>query len=444
MKWRLSGAARRRWRRFWFPPVGARLGHGGDRLAVSCLPLLGWIHYLLAACSTRALFALAVAGLLPATLLFALGMDTAPTLIGYALLAWMVAGAAAGYWWRPRLRMQVATPPRVLCGMPFELRYTVANNGRRPLRDLAIGTLFFPDPLQLRLRGAWLPWLAAGAVTVVTGRGLALRRGRYRLPPLRCDSAFPGGLWRWGRTDWQERPLTVYPAFTPLREFDLPLGARHRQELNAARHLAREALEFHGCREYREGDVLRHVHPRSSARLGVPVVKEFQAEGRGRTALLVDTWRAPWPVGFWLSRRDPVEQVLSLAAAAVDALARSERVLELLAAGPGVYRFVSSGSGGYREDALDILASLEPCARDPLTRLEPLLLEEIRAIQSVCLLFTRWDERRAQLVQLLEAWRVGLKVVVVAGGSGRRDPRLPPEVVNVSARAVRRGEVLAL
>jgi len=408
------------------------------------VPLLGWLHYLLAACTTRAFFALAIAGLLPAALLFALGAEAAISRLGFALLAWLTAGAAAGIFWRPRLRVEAATPERVICGAPFTLRYTVTNLGRRALRDLAIGTLFFPDPLQLRLRGAVIPWLAAGARATVTGSGLARRRGRYRLPPLRCDSAFPGGLWRWGRPDWRARPLTVYPAFTPLRQFDLPLGARHRQDLNASRHLAREALEFHGCREYREGDVLRHVHPRSSARLGVPVVKEFQAEGRGRTALVVDTWRAPWPTGFWQLRRDPVEQVLSLAAAAVDALARSDRVLELLAAGPGLYRFVSSGRGGYRDDALEILASLEPCARDPLTSLAPLLLDEIRAIQSVCLLLTRWDERRAELVKLLEAWQVGLKVVVVTSRTGAPGAHVPPDVVRVAARAVQRGEVAAL
>ena len=117
------------------------------------------------------------------------------------------------------------------------------------------------------------------------------------------------------------------------------------------------------------GDALRHVHPRSSARLGVPVVKEFQAEGRSRTAVLVDT-RAGNVLSCMrarLMREDPVEAALSLAAAITDALSTTDRVLELLVAGPQIYRFVSAGRVGYLEEVLDILAAVEPSWKTRLT-----------------------------------------------------------------------------
>lgn len=442
---RSRGAGRRRARRFlFFPPVGARLNRDAGRLAVSAVPLLGWAHYFLAAFTTPALPAIICVGIGPTAGFCLLGaVDARGARLGFALLAWLATSAALGLIWRPRLAVRVSCPGRVLCGTPFPLRYEVTSLRRICLRDIAVGTLFFPDPFQLRLQTERLPLLGPGATATIQGEGLARRRGRYLLPPLRYDSSFPGGLWRWGHTDWRERLLIVYPRFRRLERLELPLDARHRLDLDAARRLARSALEFHGCREYRDGDALRHVHPRSSARLGVPVVKEFQAEGRGRAAVLVDTWRAPGLAGLLRPQRDPAEQVISLAAAVVDALSRSDRVLELLAAGPGIHRFVSAGRSGYLDEALGILAALETCARDPLKRLGPLLLDEIRTIQSVCLLLTRWDACRAALVERLEVLRTELKIVVVTT-DGRRPPGLPDAAVCLAERAVRQGEVTSL
>lgn len=407
------------------------------------VPLLGWFYYLLVAHTTPRLFAVGVIGAAPTAAMFLIGIDMEASRLGFAVLAWIVAAVAVGYVWQPRLNVRALWPTRVECGRAFVLRYEVRNSGRLWARDVGLDTLTYPDLRHLRLHPARLDALAPDACDTVDGGGLARQRGCYLLPPLRCDAAFPFGLWRWGRTDWTERRLTVYPRYSRLTDFDIPLGQRHRQDLTQARQLARSALEFHGCREFRQGDALRHVHPRSSARLGVPVVKEFQAEGRGRTAVVVDTWRALWRPRRPFHGSATVEAALSVAAAVVDALARSDRVLELLVAGPGVYRFVSAGCLGYLEDTLDILAAVEPCTADPFEQLEPLLLEEIRAIQSVCLILTRWDARRAALLQTLDAWQVGLKVVLLTPGLERPD-ELPPDVVCVPVRSVLRGEVAEL
>lgn len=241
-----------------------------------------------------------------------------------------------------------------------------------------------------------------------------------------------------------DRRLTVFPAHAPLTALDIPMGARHRLDTHAARQLTRSALEFHGCREFRAGDALRHLHPRSSARAGVPVVKEFQAEGMGRTAIVVDTW-ARLPATVRRVVDDPVvEACLSLAAAVAEHLSRSDRVLELLAAGPGLYRFESAGRAGFLEEVLDILASVDPVGTDPLSRIQPVLMDEIRAIQSVCLILGRWDRKRAALVQELAAWQVGVKVILVTWREGVPPTELPDGAVCVSAGRVRRGEVVAL
>ena len=430
-------------RRFRDPPIGYQ--HGRHSRFTRNLPTICWLYYWLNAHATPRLVVLGVVGLGPAALLMMIDYDSRILYVGFVVLAWMAVSVAAGLLACPRLRVVAQGPVRVECGSRFTTRYTVTNAGRRAARDLAVDTLIFSDWMSLRLGRARLPLLRSGATETLQVHSSALARGLYTLPALRYDSAFPCGFWRWGHTERRDRVLSVYPRYARLATLDIPLGNRHRQDLSTSRELAREALEFHGCREFRDGDALRHVHPRSSARLGVPVIKEFQTEGRSRTAVLVDTkesgllsdWRAR------ITRDDPAEAALSLTAAVVDALSSTDRVLELLVAGPQVYRFVSAGRVGYLEEALDILAAVEPSRTDPLDKLEPLLLDEIRAIQSVCLILIGWDARREALVRQIQMWGVGLKLVLVTA-RGQSAAGLPDDAVCISARALLRGEVNSL
>jgi uncharacterized protein (DUF58 family) len=425
------------------PPIGYQEGRKA-RLTRN-FPLVSWVYYWLTAHTTLRLLLVGAAGVGPTALLLLVGFENRITLVGFAISAWVAVCMAAGWVWRPRLSVTVQLPSRVECGSRFVTRYTVCNRGPRTARDLGVDTLIYSDWLSLRRQRVWLDELLPGETETIEGEGLAIARGVFVLPALRYDSGFPCGFWRWGQTGPAERKLFVFPRYTRLETLDIPLGNRHRQDLSHARELAREALEFHGCREFRDGDALRHVHPRSSARVGVPVVKEFQAEGRSRTAILVDTRDrgVAERIRVSLSREDPLEAALSLTAAIIDHLSVTDRVLELLVAGPEVYRFRSAGRVGYLEEVLDILAAVEPCRGDPLDNLEPLLFEEIRAIQSVCLILTGWDARRETLVRDLGAWEIGLKAVLVVA-RGQRVDGLPPEVVCVSARDVLDGEVSVL
>ncbi len=123
--------------------------------------------------------------------------------------------------------------------------------------------------------------------------------------------------------------------------------------------------------------------------------------------------------------------------------ARSDRVLELLIAGPGIFRFVSAGRVGYFEEVLDILAAVEPCSGDPLPDLLPLLMEEIRAIQSVCLVLGHWNAYRAALVQSLNDCDVGVKVILVSR-RGTAPASLPPGSTYLNVQAIKKGEVTTL
>ncbi len=402
---------------------------------------ISWVYYWLTAQMTIRLLLVCTVGLTPAVLMMLLGWENRAFNISFAVIAWILSCMLVGWLLRPTLHIEAQLPTRIECGSTFATQYRVRNIGRRTARSLAIDTLIFPGFIGLWVQRALLNTLAAGEEATVSGSVTVNVRGVFTLPLFRWDSDFPCGFWRWGRTDHRnERLLFAYPRYVRLDSFDIPLGNRNRNELSSATELTREAFEFHGCREFRDGDSLRHVHARSSARLGVPVVKEFQTEGRSRTALLIDT-RGKWMFGGireHFLRIDPFEAAFSVTASIVDYLSTTDRILELLVAGPDVYRFVSAGRVGYLEEVLDILAAIEPMRKDPLEKLKPILFDEIRLIQSVCLVLTGWDERRSDLIEEISVWDIGLKVILLTP-FGKRPDDLPGDVICLSAREVLKG-----
>ncbi len=432
-----------RWSAILFPCLGQRVIDNRSWQGRH-FPLISWFYYASAAWIAPRLIALVFLGFVPTISMLFFGGRPAAVFLCYAIVAIIVAGFAGGWFMRPRIEVKAHLPLRVEAGSDFIIRYEVTNRGQLPACDVALESLPFPYLLELRTRPAWLGYLRPGEQATVSGGGRALKRGRYRLQPFRWDTDFPLGLWRWGHTDWSDRTMNVYPAHAVLQSIDLPSGAHHRRETHAASHLTREALEFHGCREFRSGDLVRHIHPRSSARLGFPVVKEFKAEGRGRTALAIDTWRRHRWVGNDLMRDPVVEASLSLAASVVDHLARTDRVLELLIAGPGLYQFESAGRSGFVDEVMDILAAVEPSREDPLPSWSSLLLEEIREIQNVILFLSRWDQRRASLVRDLQDAGVGLSVYMLYFRDYLAALDIPSDVHAIDARAVLRGEVATL
>ena len=79
----------------------------------------------------------------------------------------------------------------------------------------------------------------------------------------------------------------VYPRFYSMESFQLPLGRRYQPGgIPLASHTG-DSLEFMGTREYRPGDPIKHIHWRSWARVGKPVVMEFQEEFFSRIGIIL-------------------------------------------------------------------------------------------------------------------------------------------------------------
>ncbi len=130
----------------------------------------------------------------------------------------------------------------------------------------------------------------------------ASRRGRWELGPLNVRHADPLGLASVGSILGEPAQVTVWPAVTDLGlPSDALVGEPDRVALGARSPSTDDAA----LRDYREGDDLRRVHWRSTARLGALMVRSDERAGMRSASVLLDLPTheddAEWTVSFGAS-----------------------------------------------------------------------------------------------------------------------------------------------
>lgn len=194
--------------------------------------------------------------------------------------------------------------------------------------------------------GMFIPFLVPGRPRRITYQTTALQRGEHHGGVVTFRSHGLAGLFRASRSTDTHTSLTIFPAYRVLEDFPLPGHDRVAPETAQAR--SRSGIEFHGVREYREGDSLRRVHWRSTARRGQLIVREFEDDATGRVTLLLDTRiTGTDDAGF--------EDLIRAAASVAHYLGRTGASIRIIAAQPDG---VLDVDGGWR-DAAHALARMQ-------------------------------------------------------------------------------------
>lgn len=208
-------------------------------------------------------------------LYFALALGLATLIIGFAYPFWNL--------WRVSIRRRV--PPWGFAGQPLFIELAVANrrrwtpafalllvDDRGPLPDPRDGTVHVP---------VVYPRQAA-----VSGYHVNLpRRGRYRWRYVKIASSFPFLLFERALLIRAPSELIIYPRPGRLKG---PILPRPRGSQRAQPSRVRGTQEFHKLREYQLRDDARWIHWRSTARIGKPMVREFDAEGGDSVLIVLD------------------------------------------------------------------------------------------------------------------------------------------------------------
>ncbi|MEX2173613.1 MAG: DUF58 domain-containing protein [Pirellulaceae bacterium] len=258
------------------------------------------------------------------------GMMIAPLLLNWRL----VMASLLGVWVRRQL------PEQISAGEPLTVEIAIENS-RRSLSSWLlvvedwIERVEQPHEKMPSARGwssAWR-WLRslvfhastraealavevpAGQTTTITYRLTLPRRGRYRFGPLRVSTRFPLGL-VWGHVVLPAADeLVVSPrlgrltqAWASLLEGERTGDQRHHPQQGLS------AGDYYGLRPWQSGDSTRWIHWRTTAKLGVPTVMQFERQQSRDVVLVLDPWLPAAP-----SEQDQghLELAISMAATAV-------------------------------------------------------------------------------------------------------------------------------
>ncbi len=233
-----------------------------------------------------------------------------------------------------------------------------------------------------------------------------LRRGTLRLLGLtiNCPDAF--GLYRsFVRVPAPERVL-VLPRRYALPAVALPGSLKYQQGGVALASSVGESEEFISLRDYRPGDPRRHIHWKSWAKTGKPIVKEFQDEFFVRHALVLDTFSDdPYS--------DLFEEAVSVAASFACNLQTQDSLLDLMFVGSEAYCFTSGRGLAHAEQMLEVLAAVRVTNDTNFAALPRAVLDRISGVSGCVLVLLAWDERRQAFVKRLHQLAIPLRVFVI-------------------------------
>jgi uncharacterized protein (DUF58 family) len=254
---------------------------------------------------------------------------------------------AAAYVGQTRYRLSCTRgvePGRVPVGVPARVMLRLSNLSRLPT-----GTLLLEDrlPYALGTRPRLvLERLGGQRASTVAYTVRAEVRGRYEVGPLLVRLTDPFGLCELTRSFATTARLTVVPQTVALPSVRLA-GEYAGSGDSRARSVAVHGEDDIATREYRNGDDLRRVHWRSTARVGELMVRREEQPWESRATVVLDTRRhghhGEGPTSSF-------EWAVSAAASIALHLRRSGYRIRLVMSGAGM---TSPGGGGVDLDTTE-------------------------------------------------------------------------------------------
>jgi uncharacterized protein (DUF58 family) len=329
----------------------------------------------------------------------------------------------------------VRVPRRVTVGEEIAMTLTLRNDGARGQRSMRV------ERPRLPWDGTWageaptLGELPAGGSLSAVLRARFIARGEHDVDPVRVAALVPLWLAQGQPVRTEGARFVVVPRVARVVSITMRLTRRHESGGVAAASRTGEATDLLGVRPYRAGDPVRDLHARSWARHGEPMVREYQEEHLSRVAVMIDDdTRAAGNAGA-----DRLEAALSLAAGVVARIARGDAVVDILVIGDEPQALASERGPGALDQALDLLAAVQPGPAFSAERTFARLAPHLERLSSVVFVALAWDPARAGLAASIRRRGVDCPVLVVGAQEVRE-----PHVRAVAPEAVTRGEALVL
>jgi len=301
-----------------------------------------------------------------------------------------------------RIARQI-TPARARVDQPVELAITIRNVGSRPAPLILI-----EDRLPPGIRGP-----ARFAVHGIEASGrrettLALnpaKRGRYRVGPLWTSFVDPFGLAKVTVRVQSVSEFIVHPRVEPL-SMPRDLGDRRSVTSSNLRQLSgARGEDFYTLREYAEGDDLRKIHWRSTAKRDQIMIRQEETPWHTRATIVLDD-RPSAHAGQGHSSSS-FERAVEAAASFADLYHRSGYGYRLV---PANSFGIATGRGvDHYHRCLDLLAGIqtERGSDEDALRLRLAELDELASPEAslVVVTGTLWDSDAVALARAVRRYR---------------------------------------
>ncbi|GAK49088.1 hypothetical protein U14_00306 [Candidatus Moduliflexus flocculans] len=383
-----------------------------------------------------------------------MGLDTTRTLL-YQIAAFLLPIFIFAFFWGRRFRLRVSLKrelPRFgTAGSPLEYRLHIANHSNKAEKGLTVQERIEPscptqeeffntpepgeerrnlfDRVVLYYRWRWLmakkeiarmtpqsaPLLPRNAEAEMRIELTPLRRGVLHLTGLIFARPDPFNLYQAFVQVAADDSVLILPKRYDLPPFALPGSRKFKRGGVALASSVGDSEEFVALRDYRPGDPLRHIHWKSWAKTGKPIVKEFQDEYFARHALILDTFQQA-------AHSDTFEEAVSVAASFACAVRTQDSLLDLMFIGADAYCFTAGRSLAHTEQMLEILASVSVCSDKPFSVLPPIVFERAGMLSGCICVLLAWDDDRKTFINRLR--QLGVPVIVFVLRDPKREPSL--------------------
>jgi uncharacterized protein (DUF58 family) len=268
-----------------------------------------------------------------------------------------------------QLEIRRGTPRGATVKKPIRITYYVTNQKRWfPTLAVYLIETGLPEP-------AFIGRLGAGESVAVGSEHRFVQRGVYPLDTLTLSTSFPFGLFTKERNVQLPGELVIWPRSDRPVRLSTPPGGRGKPEFFDSSEGAPAARgEYRGLREYRVGDDPRDIHWRTTAKIGTPVIREYDHDANETIRICLDTRAEPG---------EAAEAAIEVAAAVAARAYRRGRPFGITTCTSDLD---SGGGSGQFERVLDLLARVDfsPSAPHLAPPIDPMR----------CVLVSLSDERR--------------------------------------------------
>ncbi len=292
------------------------------------------------------------------------------------------------------------------------------NEESRNWFDRYVGYYRWQWIISRKLRGGVqeriLPYMKPGKTVSIQSEVVPFHRGRLYLTGVTISRKDPFGLVKTSLTVRENQAVQVLPKRYPIRAIQFPGTKKYQQGGVAMTSSVGESGDFVSLRDYRVGDPMRRIHWKSWAKIGKPIVKEYQEEYFVRHALVLDTFTDS-------DFSEVFEAGISVAASFASSIQTMESLLDLMFVGGKSYCFTAGRALSSMERILEILSAVRLCRDKPFHTLRRSVINRISMMSGCICILLSWDEERRDFIDQLKRYGIPLLVLVV-GDSKMPDP----------------------